>query len=121
MYKLLMASIMSYSLLSATDDFPTLSNDELFAEPNICERVYSDCVDECEKRNPNNFSNCITECSSFYEECKEETNEHDNSIVSECRDSYMICTLKCEEKIPNFEQNKCYSNCEITFDKCINK
>lgn len=121
MYKLLMASFMSYSLLSATDNFPTLSNNELFAEPNICERIYNDCIDECEKRTPNTFSNCLTECSILYEECKEKTNENDTSIVSKCRDSYMTCTLECEGKTPYLEQNKCYTDCEIAFDKCIDK
>lgn len=117
MYKLLMASMMSYSLLSA-NDLPTLSNDELFQEPSICEKVYRDCIDKCEKGTPNNFTNCLIECSSLYEECKEETAD-EKSQVSNCRDSYMTCTLKCEEIIPQIEQNKCYSNCEMAFDKCI--
>lgn len=37
MYKLLMVLMISYSLLSS-NDFPTLSNDELFTEPTICEK-----------------------------------------------------------------------------------
>lgn len=118
MYKLFMASIMSYSLLFS-NDFPTLSNDELFLEPSVCEKVYNDCTDECESRSPNSFSNCLTECSALYEECKEETNEQDDSKISRCRDTYIACTLECEEIIPQVEQNKCYSDCEMSFDKCI--
>lgn len=118
MCKLFMALIMSYSLLFSSDNFPTLSNDELFLEPNICDRVYNDCIDECEKRSPNTFTNCLTECSSLYEECKEQAAGNTSQIL-ECRDSYRTCTLECEEKVPQLEQNKCYSDCEITFDKCI--
>jgi len=117
MYKLFMASILSYSLLSA-NNFPTLSNDELFEKPSICEKVYSDCIDECEERSPATFTNCLTECSILNEECKQEITNEDLE-VSKCRDSYMTCTLECEEKISQIEQNECYRDCEISFDKCI--
>ena len=120
MYKLLMALIMSYSLLYS-NDFPTLSNDELFAEPSICEKIYNNCSDECEKGSPSTFTDCLTECSVLYEECKKEISEENDTKISECRDSYMTCSFSCEEKISQLEQNECYSNCEIAFDKCIDE
>ncbi len=97
MYKLLMVLMISYSLLSS-NDFPTLSNDELFTEPTICEKIYNDCIDECEKGSPPTFTNCLTECSVLYEKCKEEMGEKNDSKISECRDSYMTCSFNCEEK-----------------------
>ncbi len=117
MYKLLMALIMSYTLLLA-NTFLTLSNEELFEEPSICEKTYNDCIDECEKAIPSTFTNCLTECSSLYEECKDKMVAK-NSKTSKCKDLYMTCTLRCEEKIPQIEQNLCYTDCELSFDKCI--
>lgn len=117
MYKLLMASMMFYSLLSA-NNFPALSTDELFEEPSICEKIYSDCIDVCEKRSPSTFTNCLIECSSLYEECKEK-NAVENLKVSKCKDSYISCSVKCEEKNSNIEQNKCSLYCEVTLDNCL--
>lgn len=39
------------------------------AEPGICEKIYDDCTDECEKSKDSDLTQCFEKCEVLYETC----------------------------------------------------
>ena len=120
MYKLLISSLLPYVLL-ATSNFSNLSEKDLFTEPSLCQKIYNDCLDECESKNTqNSFTSCLSDCSTLFEKCEEKKDEG-KEIDTNCKDLYKTCSFECEKESTKIVEDGCFTKCEESYDKCINE
>lgn len=68
MLKILIISFMIFSFSFSNESV----NDENFLEPDICEKVYSDCVDICDTKDGENVSECYSQCEIKADNCLQE-------------------------------------------------
>ncbi|PLY08474.1 MAG: hypothetical protein C0625_02475 [Arcobacter sp.] len=65
MLKILAISFMIFSFSFSNE---TMSDEKLM-EPSMCEKVYNNCVDECDAKNSDNISECYLKCEVTADKC----------------------------------------------------
>lgn len=68
MLKILIISFMIFSFSFSNE----ILNDENLMEMDICEKVYNNCVDECDTENSENISQCYSKCEVAADNCIQE-------------------------------------------------